>query len=72
MESEGWLRTQGRTGGVPRLRNIAVFSPRCVELEPLPDMCLQFLVWSASVLSNGAFFDLPAERVSHFRMLAFD
>lgn len=40
FKSEGWLCIQGREDGVPRFRNIAVFSPRCVELEPLPDMCL--------------------------------
>lgn len=41
LKSEGQLCAQGTRVGVPRLRNAAVFSPRCVRLEePRPDMCL--------------------------------
>jgi len=40
LESEGRLCTRGGNNGVPGFRNIADFSPRCAEPEPLPDMCL--------------------------------
>lgn len=40
FKSEGTAMYTGRKDGVPRFRNIAVLSPRCMELELFPDMCL--------------------------------